>query len=175
MAEAGKAASRTALRNIQTIAQLESEAARHRSFNDRIGDAIGSFAGTLTFVILHLAVFVLWAVVNARLVPGIPAFDPYPFNLLTMIVSMEGVLISTFVLIKQNRMSQMADRRSHLDLQINLLTEKEVTKLIQMLDRVSAHLGIEAEVADDETRELGEVTAVDTLAHELEERLPEEG
>ena len=68
---------------------------------------------------------------------GLPRFDPYPFKLLCMIVSMEGVLLSTFVLIKQNRMGQRADRRNHLDLQVNLLTEQEVTKVIQMLEAIS--------------------------------------
>jgi len=108
------------------------------------------------------------------MIPGIPAFDPYPFNLLTMIVSMEGVLITTFVLIKQNRMGVRADRRNQLDLQINLLTEKEVTKVIQMLERIAAHLQIEHQVMDAETQELGEVTAVDELAHELKQALPED-
>lgn len=116
----------------------------------------------------------LWATVNTGLVPGLPSFDPFPFALLTMLVSMEGVLLTTFVLIKQNRASQRADRRDHLDLQINLLTEKEVTKLIQMLEHISAHLGIEREVVDDETRELGEVTAVGELAQELDDKLPDD-
>ncbi len=100
-----------------------------------------------------------------------PAFDPYPFQLLCMLVSLEGVLLSTFVLIKQNRMSLRADRRAHLDLQVNLLTEKEVTKVLQLLERVSARLGMEV---DTEARELGEVTALSELAEELEQKLPEE-
>lgn len=91
-----------------------------------------------------------------------------------MIVSMEGVLITTFVLIKQNRMGVRADRRNQLDLQINLLTEKEVTKVIQMLEHIAAHLKIEQQVADAETRELGQVTAVGELAKELNQALPEE-
>ena len=167
-------ASPTVQENIQTIIGLQEVQDQQRSLSDRIGDAIGSFAGTVTFVVLHLALFGVWAVVNTRIIPVLPAFDPYPFNLLTMIVSMEGVLLSTFVLIKQNRMGARADRRNHLDLQINLLTEKEVTKVIQMLDRISTHLGIAGEVADAETRELGEVTAVGELAQELNQKLPED-
>ena len=100
-----------------------------------------------------------------------PAFDPYPFQLLCMLVSLEGVLLSTFVLIKQNRMSNRADRRAHLDLQMNLLTEKEVTKVIQLLERISDHLGL-TDHGDAETRELGQETAVDELARELDQRLP---
>ena len=69
-------------------------------------------------------------------------------------------------------MSQRADQRSHLDLQVNLLAEKEVTKVIQMLERISRQLGIECEVVDPEARELGEITAVGGLARKLEEKLP---
>jgi uncharacterized membrane protein len=105
------------------------------------------------------------------LVDFLPAFDPYPFQLLCMIVSLEAVLLSTFVLIKQNRMSALADERSHLDLQVSLLAEQEVTKVIQMLQRISTHLGVEATVMDAEARELGETTAVSGLAHRLRSKL----
>lgn len=160
----------TVQENIQSIIAIEEQQARGTGWGDRIGDAVASFVGTILFVMLHLTAFVAWAVVNQGLVPGIPVFDPYPFSLLTMIVSMEGVLLSAFVLIKQNRMGERDERRNHLDLQINLLTEKEVTKLIQMLQLVSDKLGVE--VADAETRELAEVTAVGDLAAELDRSLP---
>lgn len=164
----------TVLDNIRTIIRLEEEMARRRTFADRLGDAIGTFTGTITFVVLHLLWFGVWASINSGLVPFIPKFDPYPFSLLCMLVSLEGVLLTTFVLIKQNRAGQRADRRAHLDLQVNLLTEKEVTKVIQMLERISAHLNIEREVVDQEVRELGEVTAVDDLARELDTKMPED-
>ena len=162
---------RTVLDNIQAIIALEEDQERGRSLSDRVADAIATFAGTVVFVLLHLAWFGLWAAINLGLITAVPPFDPYPFQLLCMLVSLEGVLLSTFVLIKQNRMSNRADRRAHLDLQVNLLTEKEVTKVIQLLERVSAHLGVAG--GDAETRELGQETAVDELARELEERLPE--
>ena len=160
--------------NIRAIIAMQEKQDNERSWSDRIGDMIGTFAGTVTFVLLHLAAFGIWAAANAGLVPGVPAWDPYPFSLLCMIVSMEGVLLSTFVLIKQNRMGVRSDRRNHLDLQINLLTEKEVTKVIQMLERISAHMGIEGQVTDAETKELGRVTAIGELARELEQKLPED-
>ena len=103
-----------------------------------------------------------------------PAFDPYPFGLLGMLFSLEGVLLASFVLMKQNRMSALAEQRSHLDLQISLLAEQEVTKLIQMLERVSARLGIEGEVVDAEAREMGEITGVGGLARQLREKLPDD-
>src|SRR4051812_19142283 len=164
---------RTVLNNIQAIIDVEEQQERGRSFSDRLADAIATFAGTVIFVLVHLAWFALWAVINLGVVKLAPAFDPYPFQLLCMLVSLEGVLLSTFVLIKQNRMSNRADRRAHLDLQVNLLTEKEVTKVIQMLERISSHLGL-TDHGDAETRELGQETAVDELARELDQRLPEQ-
>lgn len=168
-------APRTVTENIRTVIQVEEEIRNRRGLKDRIADAIGTFAGTVGFVLLHLAWFFAWVVINAGFVPGLPRFDPYPYQLLAMIVSLEGVLLSTFVLIKQNRMTLSSDRRGHLDLQINLLTEKEVTKLIQMLERMAAHMGMETDVVDEEARELGEVTAVGDLAREVEGEMPEEG
>ena len=89
-----------------------------------------------------------------------------------MLVSLESVIISTFVLIKQNRMSQRADQRSHLDLQINLLAEKEVTKMLQMQRLICARLGIDEAEQDGELAELSNVTAVDNIAHEVEHKMP---
>ena len=161
----------TVLENIEAIIRMQEEQDRERSLTDRVADAIGTFAGTVTFVLLHLVLFGVWAGVNSAWAPEGWRFDPYPFQLLCMIVSMEGVLLSTFVLIKQNRMGQRGDRRNHLDLQINLLTEKEVTKVIQMLEAIGTRLGVEG---DAEAKELGQVTAVGDLADELKRAIPEE-
>ena len=163
---------RTVQDNIQSIIALEEEQEQDRSFSDRVADAIATFAGTVVFVLVHLAWFGLWAAVNMGYLKLVAPFDPYPFQLLCMLVSLEGVLLSTFVLIKQNRSGLRADRRAHLDLQINLLTEKEVTKVIQLLERISAHLGIE-EPMDAEAKEMSEDTAVADLARELKHSLPE--
>lgn len=128
--------------NIQAIVDLEEGKDRERSLSDKIADLIGSFAGTVVFVVMHLVWFGLWTAVNLGSLQLVRPFDPYPFQLLCMLVSLEGVLLSTFVLIRQNRMSRRADRRSHLDLQINLLAEKEVSKALQMLERISAKLDL---------------------------------
>ena len=163
---------RVAARNIEDVVRLEEEANHQRSGPDQAADAIAGFVGTVTFVLLHLLWFGLWASINTGLIPGLRAFDPYPFQLLCMIVSLEGVLLSTFVLIKQNRMSRRADERSHLGLQVNLLSEQEITKVIQMLEGISEHLGIRHKVVDEAAEELGQNTAVGSLAHQLREKLP---
>jgi uncharacterized membrane protein len=129
-----------------------------------------SFAGTLYFVALQLVVSAGWVLVNTGLIPGIAPFDPFPFPLLSSITSLEAVLLTAFVLIKQNRMSTIADRRDHIDLQVNLLSERETTRIIQMLDRVSTHLGIEQH-HDADSREMGQHIAVEHLVDELDRRM----
>ena len=163
--------SRSAQDNINTIVRLEDQALKDRTWADRLSDVIASFVGSLPFIIIHVIWFGIWVALNA----GILRFDPYPFALLCMLVSLEGVLLSTFVLIKQNRMSQRADHRGHLDLQINLLAEKEVTKVLQLQRLICRHLGIEEADVDKEVVELSDITAVDNLAHELDRRMPNEG
>jgi len=154
--------------NINAIVRLEEQALKQRTVADRISDAIANFVGSIPFVAIHVAWFGIWVGLNA----GLWKFDPYPFALLCMLVSLEGVLLSTFVLIKQNRMSQRADHRSHLDLQINLLAEKEVTKILQLQQLICQRLGIEEAEADREVSELSHATAVENLARELDSKIP---
>ncbi len=163
----------TALENIETVARLEQEFLERRTLIDRVGDAVGAFVGTMTFVVLHVVIFFVWIAVNLRLIPGIPAFDPYPFLLLGMVVSIEGVLLTTFVLMKQSRMSLRADRRNQLNLQIDMLSEREITKMLQMLTQMCAQMGLQETAYDQEVRELSENTAVDMLADELNKKIPD--
>jgi uncharacterized membrane protein len=161
-----------AYQNIETIARMEQQFLEQRTFVDRVGDAIAGFAGSMPFVILHLCWFAVWIIINSGAVPIHP-FDPYPYIFLSMIVSMEAVLLSTFVLMKQNRMSKRADHRSQLDLQINLLSEKELTKILQMLQDICAHMGLEEKAGDAEIQELSQDTVVEELAQNLKKTLPD--
>ncbi|MBV8072598.1 MAG: DUF1003 domain-containing protein [Acidobacteriaceae bacterium] len=165
---------RAAQENIDQIVRLEEEAQQRRTVSERVADGIANFVGSMLFVYVHIVWFLVWVPINLGWIPFMKAFDPYPFALLCMIVSLEGVVLSTFVLIKQNRMSQRADTRSHLDLQVNLLNEKETTKIIQMIERMSRKMGIEEDVVDPEVGELGQVTAVENIARSLEDKLPSE-
>jgi uncharacterized membrane protein len=158
----------SAQENINTILSLEEQSSKERALADRISDSIASFVGSIAFVAIHVIWFGIWVGVNM----GLWKFDPYPFALLCMLVSLEGVLLSTFVLIKQNRMSQRADRRSHLDLQINLLAEKEITKMLQLQRLICRQLGIPDGDIDREVVELSNVTAVDSLAREVSQKIP---
>jgi uncharacterized membrane protein len=163
-----------AIENIEAIARLEQDFLNERTIWDRIADAVAAFSGSIVFVLLHVAGFAAWFLINLGLIPGIRPFDPYPFILLAMAVSCEAVLLSTFVLMKQNRMSRKGEQRDQLHLQVALLAEKEITKLLQGQRKISEHLGIQEVTSDPETRELSEHTAVDSLARELQRKLPEE-
>ncbi len=132
-----------AQQNIESIAKLEQEMLEERNTVDRIADAIGAFAGTITFVIIHVLWFTGWILVNTNSIPGVPAFDPFPFMLLSMCVSMEAVILTTFVLMKQNRMSRRSEQRNQLNLQIDLLAEKEITVILQMVRDIAQHMQID--------------------------------
>ena len=159
--------------NVEAIAELEREALRARSPGERLSDAVTHSVGTATVVALHLLWFALWVVVNLGLVPGVAPFDPFPFGILTLLVSGEGVLLALFILISQNRMTRQADRRAHLALQVSMLAEQELTLLLQMQQRLCEHAGVPPE-ADAATERLLEQTDVQDVVHELEERLPSE-
>jgi uncharacterized membrane protein len=111
-------------------------------------------------------VFALWIGWNA--LPVLPHFDPYPFTFLTLVVSLEAIFLSSFILISQNYEMRVTERRSQLDLQINLLAEQENTKILQMLDRMARKLGV-SEEDDPEVRVLEQATRPETLARQIED------
>jgi uncharacterized membrane protein len=106
-------------------------------------------------------------------VPFVPVIDPFPYGLLTTVVSLEAILLSIFVLISQNRMSRAADRRTHLDLQINVLAEQEITAVLKMVREIHDHLGIASEVDDKEIDRHSEATDLKHLSTALDRRLPQ--
>ena len=159
-------------RNIEAVAKLEENFVQNRSLADKVADWIGGFSGSVTFVLLHVVVYGFWILINLKLIPWIRVFDPYPFLLLSVVVSIEAIFLSTFVLMKQNRMSRRADQRNHLDLQINLLAEREMTTVLQLLQRISAHLGVR--VSGEHIEELSAETSVAQLAQQISDALPNE-
>jgi len=153
-------------RNIRTITRLRLQTARERTVQERLADAMTSFSGSMLFVCLHILWFGSWLLVNTGRV-GIPPFDPFPYGLLTMIVSLEAIFLSTFVLISQNRFSDEADRRAELDLQIGLLAEHEITRVLHMLDTIQDKLGIENN-ADSELADLEMETRPEDVLAEID-------
>jgi len=159
-------------RSIDSVAEIEKEFRAQRSIVDRISDRITAFIGSITFVILHLLWFVVWVALNyAMAAAGFTGFDPYPFIFLNLALSMEAVLLSTFVLITQNRQSRQAEQWAHLDLQINLLAERESTRVLRLLAAICNHLGVDAAKTDRELQDLTKPTQVKPLVEQLEKTL----
>ena len=150
--ENNPALSKVIERNIRTIISLRQKADRERNAQDRIADAVTGFSGRTVFVYLHIVWFGAWVLMNDGRF-GVRPFDPFPYGLLTMVVSLEAIFLSTFVLISQNRLSEEADRRADLDLHIGLLTEHELTRVLTMLDAIQDKMGID----NDGDRELADL------------------
>jgi uncharacterized membrane protein len=168
--EPNRPLSKAAENNIRTIVQLERDEANRRSRSERVSDSLLGVMGSMAFVVTHLVIFVLWSVWNSGWIPGLVVFDPFPFGILTLGVSAEGVLLAIFVLVNQNRMSREADHRAHLDLQISLLAEAEATETLALLRDVARSLGHEMR-QDEEKLGLVEPTNVPELAEGLREKL----
>lgn len=154
-------------RNIRTLVEREREQDSRRDLQDRIADAITRLAGSMRFVYLHLFLYGAWIVVNLGWLPIRP-FDP-TFVVLAMVASVEAIFVSTFVLISQNRMAALADRRADLDLQISLLAEHEISRVMALVRSIAERMQIE-EAEDPELKEL----ARDVEPARLMDRISEE-
>jgi uncharacterized membrane protein len=162
-------------RNIEALLARAKEEEEKKSFQDKIADAITRFTGSMAFVYLHLIVFGAWIVINLGWTP-LPKFDE-TFVVLAMVASVEAIFLSTFVLITQNRMAAMADKQAHLDLQISLLAEHEVTRLITLTSQIAEKMGIDA-TRDPGLAELEQDVAPEKVLDEIEDtkqKFEEEG
>jgi len=99
----------------------------------KIADKISAFSGTMGFVYFHVAWFTFWVLANAGVFGARGIFDPFPYGLLTMIVSLEAIFLATFIMISQNIASQKSELRAEHDFQVNLKTEKEVAEILTMI------------------------------------------
>jgi uncharacterized membrane protein len=131
-------------RNIHALVQERRKADARMGRQERAASRITAFTGSMRFVYLHLVLYGGWILINTGVVPGVRPFDPFPFVMLAMAASVEAIFLSTFVLISQNRMMELADRRADLDLQISLLSEHEITRLIRMVDGIAERMGVTA-------------------------------
>ncbi|WP_309091334.1 DUF1003 domain-containing protein [Phenylobacterium sp.] len=153
-------------RNITALQERQRREERRATFQDKLAGAVTAFTGSMTFVYVHLAILAVWVAINVGLVPAVPRFDR-TFVILATAASVEAIFLSTFVLISQNRAAKVADRRADLDLQINLLTEHEVTRLIKLTTAIAEHLGIR-ESQDPTLRELERDVAPEAVLDTLE-------
>src|SRR6202140_5345658 len=158
--------------NIDAIVKLEHEALHRRTTAERVSDRVAKFIGSVPFLMLQVLLVLTWSAINLKVIPGVKPFDPFPFGILALVISSESVLLTIFVLISQNRMTRQAERRSHLDLQVGMLAEQELTAVLQMQHKICQRLGIDVESAKQALKGFSDATDVSKLATELEEKLP---
>ena len=151
-------------RNIRALMEVRKNEEHKRSRSEIIADRVTAFAGSMLSVAIHGTLFGSWIVWNA--LPGLPKFDPYPFVMLAMTASVEAIFLSTFVLISQNRQAQINEKSAQLDLQVNLLAEHELTRLIALSEQIARKVGVSVDVRDleDVKRDVSPVRVL----HEIE-------
>lgn len=160
--------STTAKKNIDAIALVEQQLHGRRSRVEKFGERIAAFFGSLWFIGAHAVFLVIWIVVNIGLLSGITPFDSYPFPFLGLIIGIEFIFLTTFVLMNQNLQSRRQEKWGHLTLQVCLLGEQEVTKNMQMLHQICQHLKLNEFGTDEELQDLTQTTHVTSLVEEIE-------
>jgi uncharacterized membrane protein len=129
-------------RRAKAIQSFKAKVKEERSQFEIIADSLTRWFGTITFLVMNLILFALWLTINLNVIPGIVAFDPYPFGMLTMIVSLEAIVLSIIVLISQNRESVVNNLREEMDMNVDVIAEEEITKLLELVSRIAEKNGI---------------------------------
>jgi uncharacterized membrane protein len=146
----------------KTVAELSKLERDDRTRSDRVADYMTAFTGSMGFVVLHVILLVSWVVIN---LPGwgFEPFDPFPYNLMTMIAAVEAIFLATFILISANRQTKRAEKRAKVDLQVNMIAEQEVTKLMHLVLDIHDHLGIRR-LSDRDVGNMQKPTNIEHLA-----------
>jgi uncharacterized membrane protein len=155
-------------RNIEALRARRVEDEANAPFEERVARAITQFTGSMRFVYVHALIYGVWILANSGLVPGLPRWDP-TFVVLAMIASVEAIFLSTFILITQNRMTAKADRRAELDLQVSLLAEHEITKLVELVSEIAQRIGVPGAARED-VEELKRTVAPEAVLDAIEEK-----
>lgn len=126
----------------QFFKSFEAKSLRSRSFLTQIADDLTTICGSTPFLLLHALFFFLWVAINSGFFPQFLPFDPFPFGFLTMIVSLEAIFLSIFVLVSQNRISHINTVRDEVHMRVNLIAEEEITKILEILAEIRREMGI---------------------------------
>jgi len=149
---------------------IKAQADSRRTITERIADLMTSIFGSMTFLLINVIFFALWVLINTNQIEGINSFDPFPFSLLTAIVSLEAIILAVFVLISQNRNSKVDDLREETHLQINLIAEKEITKLMKMMEILLEKNGVDLS-QDPELKKLLKPISEEEIEKKLEKEI----
>jgi uncharacterized membrane protein len=153
-------------RNVDRVVALEAAEHRKASTADKIADGITAFSGSIQFVWVTVVLVGGWVAVNLAL-PKPERIDPFPYPLLTLVLSVEAIFLAIFILMSQNRAARISEKRSHLDLQLNLLSEQENTKMLEMLEQIGKAVGVEFG-SGDAVRVLKEAIRPEALSDQID-------
>lgn len=156
--------------NRELVQSFKARTDAKRTVYEKFADQLTQRSGSMTFFVLNMIWFVSWILINTGLIPGIPIFDPFPFGLLTMIVSLEAIGLAIVVLISQNRAAQIADLREEIDLRMDMIAEEEITKLLSIVVRIAEKQGIDLS-QDHDLREMLEPTNTEEIEQQLEQEI----
>jgi uncharacterized membrane protein len=156
------------VRNITRMQERRAREEADASVSEKISDYVTRFAGSMTFVAIHAFIYGLWLAANLDVIPGVKPFDP-SFVVLAMEASVEAIFLSTFVLISQNRMMGVAAKQSEFDLQINLLAEHELTRLVSLVDAMAKQMGVDV-LPKDELSEITEDVSPEAVLDKLDRK-----
>jgi len=154
----------------KVIESFEAKVNSNRILSEKIADFLTSKFGSMSFLIVNASLFVFWILINSGKIASIKQFDPYPFGMLTTIVSLEAIFLSIIVLMAQNRASKIDDIRDEISLQLTTIAEEEITKTIQLLVMILKKQGIDLG-KDGELREMLEPTDTNKIEEELEKQM----
>jgi uncharacterized membrane protein len=154
----------------QVFRSIKAKANAKRTRLEKMADTMTSNFGSNTFLWFNVVLFIFWILVNTNKIQSIPAFDPFPFNLLTNIVSLEAIILAIFVLISQNRTSKIDDLREETHLQLNLISEREITKIIKMLALLLENEGIDLS-QDPELKRMVRPVSEEEIERRLEKEI----
>ena len=152
------------------IKSFEAKALQKRSFLIKVADSFTHHFGSFTFLVINIIFFTIWIAANLGLIPGIAIFDPFPFILLTMTVSLEAIILTIIVLMSQNRQGHIASLREELDLYVNLLAEKEISKALKLLVALHEHHQIKS-ATDPELQSMLKDIDTSYIERKLEEQI----
>jgi uncharacterized membrane protein len=160
-------------RNVERIKALEREEHGKATLADRVADAIANFVGSIAFAWVTVLLIGGWVVGNL-LVPPDDRIDSFPYPLLTLVLSIEAIFLSIFILMSQNRAARVTEKRSHLDLQLNLLSEQENTKMLLMLEDIAKAVGHRSP-SDPEVQVLEQATEPEALSRQIDQATDDDG
>ena len=151
------------------VQSFEAKELKKRSWSVRLADDLTSTFGSFSFLTFNTLFFIFWIMMNLGKIPNLPVLDPFPFPLMTTIVSLEAIILTLIVLMSQNRQSFISNLREEIDMQVNLTSEREITKILQVLVKIAEKQGIKLD--DKDLNEMLKEIEISYLERKLEEQL----